>query len=324
MKVLVTGSTGYIGSHTVLRLSKRGDTVIALDRVPPVGPLPNGVIPVVADVRDRARVGSLMREHSIEAVIHLAALKKVGESLIEPTAYFDVNVGGTIAVAEGAIKSGVDVLVLSSSCAVYGAPLQLPVSESTTVQPASPYGATKAMSEEILAWLDRMKLLRSVSLRYFNVAGVAEGCSLGPPGSTPEDVISVAISCALRATAMPVFGSDYPTPDGTAVRDYVHVLDIADAHIGALDYLARGGTSQTLNVGTGQGVSVLEVVDAVRRASGRNIVLETAQRRRGDVGSIWADVSNAELVLGWKAAFDLDDMVSSAWEWRRRRDDEAA
>jgi UDP-glucose-4-epimerase GalE len=277
---------------------------------------------VVGDVADRQLVRSVLDDRRIEAIIHFAAYKSVEESVERPGAYFDNNVCGTLALAEVVVEAGVRPLVFSSTCAVYGASASQPIAEDAPLEPENPYGESKVLCERMLRWFDVSHRLRYASLRYFNAAGA------WPDGSIGEDLTGARalIPLTIRAALMPgetlrIFGTDYPTPDGTAIRDYVHVVDLVDAHIQVLDWMLREDRSLTVNLGTGRGTSVREVVAAVERVSGCRVPVEAAPRRPGDAPAIWADPSHAAAVLGWTARHGLDEIVESAWRWHSTHPD---
>jgi UDP-glucose 4-epimerase len=315
--VLVTGGAGYIGSHTVRQLRQRGVPTAVLDSLEfghrdAVADTPLAV----GDVADPALVADVIGRYRIDAIVHFAAYKAAGESMEDPGRYFANNVAGTAALLEAASRAGVRRFVFSSSCAVYGTPPTLPVAESTPVAPESPYGETKAMVERMLAWYDRCRGVRSVSLRYFNAAGAAMDGSLGEDWAVTLNLIPLAMKALLGLSPpLRVFGTDYPTPDGTAIRDYIHVDDLADAHLRALDYLESGGSTAVFNLGTGVGSSVRQVLAAAERASGRPVPAVDAPRRPGDPAALWADSTRAREVLGWEPRYGLDEIVSSAWQW---------
>lgn len=282
----------------------------------------DGLPLVVGDIRDADLVESVVRAHRIEAVVHFAALKSVEASVLDPFAYFDVNVAGTMALARAALAGGVDRLVFSSSCAVYGRPADLPVGEDTPPAPENPYGETKLAAEGLLHSLGPGTGLRTVSLRYFNAAGAADDGSQGEDWSGAVNLVpSVLRVAAGREREVTIFGTDFPTPDGTAIRDYVHVLDLAEAHARALDHLASGGASLAVNIGTGRGSSVREVIAAASSVVGHAIPVVEAGRRAGDPPAVWADTSRATSVLGWTASRDLRQMLESAWRWHQRHPD---
>jgi UDP-glucose 4-epimerase len=323
MRVLVTGGAGYIGSHTVSALRLAGHEPVVLDTLEHGHPsaIP-GVTLVVGDAGDRRFVRNLLAAHGIEAVIHFAARKSVPESIVDPGTYFSVNVGGSLELMRAMVDGGVRHLVFSSTCAVYGTPDELPVRESSPVRPENPYGESKLMVERMTPWFEQAYGLRTVVLRYFNAAGAAFDGSNGEDWRQAENLIPVVLAVAGgRRDAVEIYGTDYATPDGTAIRDYIHVEDLADAHVRAVTHLADGGPGVTLNLGTGQGASVKEVIAAARAATGRTIETRLAPRRPGDPAAIWADARLAEEVLDWTPRHDLDAIVSSAWTWHQRYPD---
>jgi UDP-glucose-4-epimerase GalE len=323
MRVLVTGGAGYIGSHTVSALRLAGHEPVVLDTLEHGHPsaIP-GVTLVVGDAGDRRLVRNLLAAHGIEAVIHFAARKSVPESIVDPGTYFSVNVGGSLELMRAMVDGGVRHLVFSSTCAVYGTPDELPVRESSPVRPENPYGESKLMVERMTPWFEQAYGLRTVVLRYFNAAGAAFDGSNGEDWRQAENLIPVVLAVAGgRRDAVEIYGTDYATPDGTAIRDYIHVEDLADAHVRAVTHLADGGPGVTLNLGTGQGASVKEVIAAARAATGRTIETRLAPRRPGDPAAIWADARLAEEVLDWTPRHDLDAIVSSAWTWHQRYPD---
>ena len=319
MRILVTGGAGYIGSHTAHLLRARGDEVVVLDSLVSGHRAAVGTSSlVVGDIRDGALVESIVRERRIEAVVHFAALKSVEASVSDPFGYYDVNVAGTMALALAAVAGGVDRFVFSSSCAVYGQPDRLPVDEAARIAPENPYGVTKLVAEHLLGTLEAATGLRTVALRYFNAAGAADDGTTGEDWSGAVNLIpSVLRVAAGRAPAVHVFGTDFPTPDGTAIRDYVHVLDLAEAHARALDHLSRGGASGAINIGTGRGSSVREVLAAAETAVGHPIPVVEAGRRVGDPPAVWADTRLATQRLGWTARHDLPAMLATAWRWHQ-------
>jgi UDP-glucose 4-epimerase len=318
MRVLVTGGAGYIGSHTVGQLRARGDQVVVLDTLElghrqAVGDTPL----VVGSTHDRELVRSVLRDHKLEAVIHFAAYKAAGESVTNPGKYFDNNVRGSLQLLEAMRDEGVKLLVFSSTAAVYGNPSVLPVVETAELRPENPYGDSKLLVERMLPWFEGPFGLRSVALRYFNAAGAAPDGNNGEDPRAAQNLIPLVMKAATgRSPAIQVFGTDYPTPDGTCIRDYIHVLDLADAHLRALDYLAAGGKSDVFNLGTGRGASVFEVLTAARRASGIDIPSKNVPRRAGDPVSVFADNRKARETLGWNPRFGLEEIVASAWKWQ--------
>jgi UDP-glucose-4-epimerase GalE len=315
--VLVTGGAGYIGSHTVRRLLDRGDRVTVVDslergRADAVG----AARLVVADVRDEARLLAALR--GVDAVVHFAALKSVAESVADPGRYFACNVGGTLAVLRAMQAAAVPILVHSSTCAVYGPPDRLPVGEEAELRPANPYGESKLLAERLIPWFGPASgtPLRAGVLRYFNAAGAADDGTNGEDWRDAHNLVPIVLRVAAGLLpAVEVYGTDYPTADGTAIRDYVHVEDLAAAHLAALDRLVAGGPSFTVNVGTGRGASVLEVLEAARRITGRSIPARLAGRRPGDPPAIWAGTDRSRQLLGWSAERDLEAILASAWRW---------
>ena len=323
MRVLVTGGAGYIGSHTVAALHRSGHEPIVLDTLEHGhrSAIP-GTTLVVGDAGDRGLVRELLTSEGIEAVIHFAARKSVPESIADPGLYFAANVGGSLELLRAMVDAGVSQLVLSSTCAVYGTPDESPVRESSSVGPENPYGESKLIVERMTRWFEVAHGLRTVVLRYFNAAGAAFDGSNGEDWREAENLVPVVLAVAGgRRDVLDVYGTDYPTPDGTAIRDYVHVEDLADAHVRSVEYLAGGGPSVTLNLGTGRGASVNEVVTAARAATGHAIPTRLAPRRPGDPAAIWADARLAEETLSWTPRHDLDAIVSSAWRWHQLHPD---
>ena len=319
-RVLLTGATGYIASHTWLSLQAAGFEVVGVDNFVNSSPevLPRlhrlgGVKPVFEqiDVLDQAALDGVFRRHDIEAVIHVAALKAVGESTAKPLDYYQNNLGSLMSLARAMGEHAVSKLVFSSSATVYGTPEQLPLTESSPLSSTSPYGATKLMGEAILRDVARAKPDWSVAtLRYFNPVGAHESGEIGEnPRGTPNNLMpyitQVAVGLRERLT---VFGSDYPTPDGTGVRDYIHVQDLAEGHVAALRHLIDKQSSVTVNLGSGRGHSVLELIAAFEQASGRAIPYDIAARRPGDVAACYADASLARELLGWQSQRDLATM----------------
>jgi len=322
VKVLVTGAAGYVGSHACKALARRGLQPVGLDNLERAGlrDLPWGPLEV-ADTRDRSALDAILRRHQPEAVMHFAAYAYVGESVTEPGRYYQNNVLGTLTLLEAMRDAGVTRFVFSSTCATYGIPQRTPIDEDHPQAPINPYGSSKLMVERILADFDRAHGLRSVALRYFNAAGADPDGEIGECHEPETHAIPLAIQAALgRLPRFQVFGTDYPTPDGSAIRDYVHVSDLADAHVRALEYLVAGGVSTALNLGTGQGHSVLQVVKAVETATGQRVALEQAARRPGDPAVLVAEPARARATLGWTPAFsDLREIVRTAVAWERRR-----
>jgi UDP-glucose 4-epimerase len=322
MTVLVTGGAGYIGSHTVHELVDAGEQVVVLDNLSTgfAQALPHPLLPIVGDTGDQALVASIIDTHHVDAIIHFAASIVVPESVRDPLAYYRNNTANSRALIETAVKCGVKHMIFSSTAAVYGNPEKVPVTEDSPLMPVSPYGWSKLMTEVMLRDAGAAHGLGHVILRYFNVAGGDPQQRTGQ--STPEatHLIKVAVQAALgMRERLDVFGTDYPTPDGTCVRDYIHVSDLARAHRAALEHLRRGGPSETLNCGYGRGYSVLEVIDAVRRAARCDVPVRMAPRRPGDAVSIVASAERIRERLGWRPILDdLDTIVAHALAWERR------
>jgi len=320
MPILVTGGAGYIGGVTAERLKAKGERVVILDNL-----FRGHRSSVDADVPfyhgrvgDRALVARILDQHGIDECVHFAALAYVGESVTEPERYFENNVEQGIAFTDTLMKAGVRRIVFSSTCATYGETEKIPISETTPQWPKNPYGWSKLMMERILDALDHAHGLRFMALRYFNAAGATEarGEHHEPESHLVPNVLSVALG---EKREVSVFGTDYPTPDGTAIRDYVHVVDLAEAHILALEYLREGGKSDFINLGTGHGYSVLEVVESARQVTGHPIPVRLEGRRAGDPARLVADAAKAQKVLGWKAVQSgLPQILKSQWEWRRK------
>lgn len=317
----MTGAAGYIGSHTARTLLDEGNEVVALDLAPaPEGGVLDAATFVRGDIADGPLVERLLREHSVEGVIHFAAHKSVAESMRVPERYFRNNVAGSLSILEAMVRAGTPHIVFSSSCAVYGAPDRCPVDETAPRRPESPYGASKVIVEDMLRWFNHRDSIRHVSLRYFNAAGASLDARLGEDGRRSTMLIPALMRAAAgRREPVDIYGTDYPTPDGTAIRDYIHVLDLADAHLRALRHLADGGGSTSLNVGTGTGHSVKEVIAMVAAVTGRVVPVRYVGRRDGDPGAVWADAGRAYEMLGWRARHDLTDIGRTAWEWHSRQ-----
>jgi UDP-glucose 4-epimerase len=328
--ILVTGGTGFIGSHTCVALSAAGHDTVILDnlsnsRASVVDRLQQlcGKRPgfIQGDVRDATLLDRVFAEHRIGAVIHFAGLKAVGESVEQPVAYYDNNVRGTLELLAAMGRAGVKTLVFSSSATVYGDPASVPIREDFPRSATNPYGRSKLMIEEILGDLHRAEPdWRIARLRYFNPVGAHESGLIGEdPQDIPNNLMPyIAQVASGRREFLRVFGNDYPTPDGTGIRDYIHVMDLADGHVAALNYLgARKGVLLTVNLGTGRGYSVLEVADAFGRVSGRPVPRHFAPRRPGDIAQCWADPALALELLGWRATRDLETMCADAWRWQR-------
>ncbi|GKS85203.1 UDP-glucose 4-epimerase GalE [Acidovorax sp. SUPP1855] len=327
--ILVTGGAGFIGSHTCVALAAAGIPYLildnfgnsrrsVLDRLARI----TGATPecIEGDVRDEALLARIFAEHPIEAVVHFAALKAVGESVRQPLAYYDNNVAGTVVLLRAMQKAGVRSLVFSSSATVYGEPASVPIREDFPLSATNPYGWTKLMMEQVLADVDAAEpgQWRIARLRYFNPVGAHESGLIGEdPQDVPNNLLPYVAQVAVgMRESLSVYGDDYPTPDGTGVRDYIHVCDLADGHVAALRYLREHPGLLTVNLGTGRPVSVLEMVRGFERASGRPVPYRVVARRPGDVAQCWADPALAEQLLGWKAHHGLDRMCADAWRWQ--------
>jgi UDP-arabinose 4-epimerase len=318
MNVLITGGAGYIGSHTAKALARSHYQPIAIDDLSTGhahnvkwGPF------VRANLSDTAAVRSVLREHKIQAVVHFAGSALLGESVTQPLSYFQNNVGGTLSLLEAMLEVGVRDIVFSSTCATYGMPTAIPITEDQTQKPINPYGDSKLAVERVLQWMGLARQIRWVALRYFNAAGADPDGELGEEHEHETHLIPLAIGAVLKQRKpLQVFGSDYPTPDGTAIRDYIHVTDLASAHISALQYLNKGGESRALNLGTGKGSSVLEVIAMVQTVSGRAVPSEAAPRRPGDPPVLVASSELARRLLQWEpSCSSLQTIVETAWRW---------
>lgn len=320
-KVLVVGGAGYIGSHTCLLLAERGYQPIVFDNLSNGheefvrwGPFEHG------DIRDRQRLDEVFAKHQPDAVLHFAALIEVGESVKQPVAFYDNNVIGSLTLLSSAIDAGIKAFVFSSTCATYGLPESVPIDESHRQAPINPYGRTKWVVEQALKDYSTYKGLKSVMLRYFNAAGADFEGRIGEWHTPETHAIPLAIEAALgRREGFKVFGTDYDTRDGTCVRDYIHILDLADAHVRAVDYLLDGGDTVELNLGTGTGTTVKELLAAISDVSGRPFPVEYADRRDGDSTTLVANSEKAREVLGWEPQYSLTDIIRSAWQWHSSR-----
>jgi UDP-glucose 4-epimerase len=319
MAVLVTGGAGYIGSHTVALLTQQQRDVVVLDSLELGTKSRIDTVPFFqGNISDERLIEKICKKHDITEVIHFAAYKAVGESMEQPLRYYNNNVGGTIDLVRALLANGVERMVFSSSAAVYGNPASVPVTEDSPLLPESVYAETKAVMERFLASCDAIGM-RSVSLRYFNAAGASADSSIGEDWSMSQNLVPLVMKAILGFSGpLNVFGNDYPTPDGTCIRDYIHVEDLADAHVKALDYLEQGGASLACNVGTGRGTSVLEVIDIAEQVSGRKVPHVITSRRAGDPTSVYADPTLVRALLGWKATRDLRDIITSAWNWHSK------
>ncbi|MGV1793267.1 UDP-glucose 4-epimerase GalE [Rhizobium sp. A37_96] len=318
--VLVVGGAGYIGSHTCLDLANKGFKPVVYDNFSnghrefvKWGPAEEG------DIRDRARLDEVLAKHKPAAILHFAALIEVGESVKDPVSFYENNVIGTLTLLSAAQAAGVKAFVFSSTCATYGLPQSVPLDESHQQVPINPYGRTKYIVEQALADYDQYKGLRSVVLRYFNAAGADFEGRIGEWHTPETHAIPLAIEAALgRRQGFKVFGSDYDTRDGTCVRDYIHVLDLADAHVRAVEYLLDGGESVALNLGTGTGTTVKELLGTIETVSKRPFPVEYVGRREGDSTTLVANNDKARDILGWSPQYDLSRIIESAWNWHAK------
>ncbi|NDJ17709.1 UDP-glucose 4-epimerase GalE [Myxacorys almedinensis] len=323
--VLVTGGAGYIGSHAVLALQQAGFEVVVLDN------LVYGHRDIVEDVlkvelvegdtSDRALLDRLFASRSFAAVMHFAAYAYVGESVTAPGKYYRNNVLGTLTLLEAMVAASIQHFVFSSTCATYGVPNQVPIPEDHPQNPINPYGATKLMVERILADFDPAYGLKSVCFRYFNAAGADPNGRLGEDHHPETHLIPLVLFTALgQQDAISILGTDYPTPDGTCIRDYIHVTDLAQAHVLGLEYLLKGGDSQTFNLGNGNGFSVREVIETARRVTGKPIPSVERDRRPGDPPALVGSAEKAQAILGWSPQYsDLSQILAHAWQWHQNR-----
>jgi UDP-glucose-4-epimerase GalE len=317
-RILITGGAGYIGSHTAQVLAQRGYLPVVLDNLSKghrwaakYGPL------AVGDICDSKLVHRLVRQYNIDSLIHFAALAYVGESMSDPVRYFRNNVSSTVMMLDTLLEAGVRNVVFSSTCATYGVPQTDTIAETHPQFPINPYGESKLAVEKMLRWLEALRRVRHVSLRYFNAAGADPAGELGEAHDPETHLIPLVLQTALgERQSMSVFGTDYETNDGSPVRDFVHVSDLADAHVRALEYLWDGGTYSAFNLGSGRGHSVLEVIRTVQQITGRDVNFTREMRRPGDTARLVADNELARLELGWCPRFsDLETMVQTAWDW---------
>lgn len=318
MAILVTGGAGYIGSHTVAELLERGEEVVVIDNLLTGhreallgGKLYEG------DLRDKELLAKLFSENEIDAVIHFAASSLVGESMKDPVKYYDNNVYGTQCLLEAMSKANVNKIVFSSTAATYGEPEKVPIEETDRTEPANVYGETKLTMERMMAWFDKVLGVKYVALRYFNAAGAHAGGKIGEDHRPESHLIPLMLQTALKQReSIAVFGDDYPTEDGTCIRDYIHVSDLADAHVRAVNYLRSGSQSAVFNLGNGTGFSVKQVIETALKVTGRDIPVVIQERRAGDPAVLVASSDKARTVLGWNPSRpNLEEIIQSAWNW---------
>lgn len=319
MKILVTGGAGYIGSHTVAELLKQGHEIIVFDNLVYGHKEAVDCPLVVGDLLHKKEITLVFEKKKFDGVIHFAAYALAGESMKEPAKYFENNLQGGLNLLEAMKNHSVSKIVFSSSCAIYGYPEKLPVSEDEGKKPVSVYGESKLMFEAILHWYDRLYGIKNVCLRYFNACGASLDGSVGEDHNPETHLIPLAIGTALgQREKQIIFGNDYKTPDGTNIRDYVHVSDLATAHIKSMEYLQKKNISDCFNVGTGKGYSVKEIIEAVKKVSGVDFKVEIGERRPGDPDAVWADNTKIKKVLGWEPKYsDLETIVKTAWNWHK-------
>lgn len=319
--ILVTGGAGYIGSHTAKALAAGGFVPVVYDnlvyghrRAVQWGPFVEG------DIRDRRKLVDTLRRYNISAVLHFAAFAYVGESMTSPGLYFDNNVVGSLSLLDAVVEADARHVVFSSSCATYGVPDRMPISEDTLQSPINPYGETKLMVERALRWYGTAHGISWAALRYFNAAGADPDGQLGELHVPETHLIPLILQAVMTGKEFDVYGEDYPTRDGTCVRDYIHVCDLAEAHVLALEYLLNGGTSVALNLGTGQGYTVREVIQSAQAITGRQVKHRIVERRPGDPAILIADPARAERILGWRGhRSTLRNIVGSAWTWQMQK-----
>ena len=321
MSILIVGGAGYIGSQTAKRVAQAGLEPVVFDNLVhghkwavKWGPFVEG------DLADGALIKDVLEQYAVTAVVHFAAYAYVGESVVHPRKYFRNNVAGTLNLLDAMLDTGVRDIVFSSTCATYGVPRNVPIGEDHPQAPVNPYGETKLAIERALHWYQRAYPIRFAALRYFNAAGADPDGEIGEDHDPETHLIPLAIEAALGGKDLDIYGTDYPTPDGTAIRDYIHVQDLADAHVAALARLRAGATNLCLNLGTGRGHSVREVIAAIEKVSAKKVPAREVGRRAGDPPELVADARLAADVLGWQARIrDMETIVEHAWRWRQKR-----
>jgi UDP-glucose 4-epimerase len=321
VKILVTGGAGYIGSHTVAELLKAGHEVVVFDNLVYGHKEAVSCPLVIGDLLNKAEIHQVFENNQFDGVIHFAAYALVGKSMTNPGKYFENNLMGGINLLDEMKSHKVGKIVFSSTCAQYGFPEKLPVVEEESKKPVSVYGESKLMFEKILSWYDQLFGIRNVCLRYFNAAGASLDGSLGEDHTPETHLIPLVMQAALgQREKIVIYGDDYKTPDGTNIRDYIHVLDLADAHLKSLDYLTKENQSNYFNVGTGNGYSVRQIVETIKKISGINFPVEIGPRRPGDPDAIWADNLKIKETLAWEPKYsDLETIIKTAWSWHQSR-----
>lgn len=325
MTVLILGGAGYIGSHTAYELIDKGEDVVIADN------LQTGYIKAVhpkarfykGDIRDKSFLDDLFKKEKIDAVIHFAANSLVGESMTEPLKYYDNNLYGTMVLLKSMVENGIDKIVFSSTAATYGEPENIPILESDRTEPTNTYGETKLSMEKMFKWVSKAHNLRYVSIRYFNACGAHVSGEIGEAHNPESHLIPIILQVPNgKRETVSIFGDDYPTKDGTCIRDYIHVTDLAQAHILAVEYLRKGNPSDIFNLGNGIGFSVKEVIDTARKVTGHPIPAVVSPRRAGDPAQLIASSEKAKSVLGWKPEHaDLEEIIATAWKWHKNHPD---
>ena len=321
MSILVLGGAGYIGSHTALELTRIGLDVVVADSLVTghIGAVPEKARFYNGDIRDREFLDDLFKREKVDTVIHFAAFSQVGESVTDPLKYYDNNLCGTKTLLEAMVRNGVDKIVFSSTAAVYGEPDRIPIPEDSPTVPTNPYGETKLAMEKMFKWTAGAHGLRYVSLRYFNACGADAAGTIGEDHAPESHLIPLVLQVPNgKRESISIYGTDYATPDGTCIRDYIHVTDLAQAHILAVRYLENGGGSDIFNLGNGVGYSVRQVIDAARKVTGHPIPAMETPRRAGDPAKLVASSDKAKRVLGWRPEHEsLEEIIDSAWSWHR-------
>ena len=321
MSVLICGGAGYVGSHNVKAFIEHGEDVIVVDSLETGhrASVPEGVKFYEGDIRDGAVLDKIFTENNVEAVVHFCAYSLVGESMEKPLKYFNNNVGGMISLQEAMLRHGVKRIIFSSTAATYGEPKNIPILETDPTQPTNPYGESKRIMEKMMKWVSSQHGIRYVSLRYFNVAGAWHDGSIGEDHKVETHLIPLILQVPLgKREHITVYGDDYPTKDGTCIRDYIHVEDLARAHLMALNYLRNGGESSIFNLGSGDGYSVMEMITAARKVTGHPIPAVVGTRRPGDPARLVADSTKAREILGWTPEIvKMEDIIATAWKWHK-------